>query len=358
MFPPPSIAPPDLEDWQFFYRGLTFGAGTPFGVLKVEGLDLATIRSGDVSWPRDHGQSSGLDLYEGRDVIFDLWMKTDGESLQAAQLELAAATTVLPSEEVPLWFQLPNLPVLCILCRPRKKPIPIDSDYAAAQVAKPELSLHAADPRIYTAGIEDILTLKEPPTAPRILELTNTGNTEMRPIIVFTGPLSRPWIASQTLTGEPKLELSNAWEANEEEYERHAKEVAEELAAWKKEYEETFGKPPTEEMIAKKKEELWEPKEEEAETETAKRTKEEEEGTRSTVKAGDQLLLSLGNPHLVLYYPGGLVANAPEDVANWITPDSTWWDIIPGLNKLAFSSFNEKDSGGTAAVQWASATQL
>src|ERR1017187_5901282 len=133
MFPAPVLAPPELADFQFSYNGLLFGADTPFGILTIEGLDLAEIRAADVNWSRDHGQAKGLDVYGGKDVIFDFWMKTNGVSLQASQLELASATNVRPTEELPLWFKLPNIPILAIMCRPRKRLIKVDSDYSAAQ---------------------------------------------------------------------------------------------------------------------------------------------------------------------------------------------------------------------------------
>jgi hypothetical protein len=214
IFPNPAIEPPELEDYEWQYNGLTFGADHAIGVARVEGLDLATIRSGDVDWPRDQGQAAGLDLYGGRDIIFDLWMKSGGVSLQATQLELAAATLVQPEIELPLWFQLPNLPLLCIMCRPRKRTLTIDADYAAASIAKPELSFHATDPRIYTAGEETEFKPNHPATS---IVLANTGNTESRPIVTFTGPLARPAIANLTIAGEPALTFSRGLAEGREE---------------------------------------------------------------------------------------------------------------------------------------------
>src|ERR1700677_3373261 len=98
MFPSPTLVPPDLEDWQYSYNGLVFGANTPFAVLGIEGLDMPDVRSGDVNWPRDHGQAMGLDVFGGKDIIFDLWMVPGGTSLQARQLELATATNVMPNQ--------------------------------------------------------------------------------------------------------------------------------------------------------------------------------------------------------------------------------------------------------------------
>jgi hypothetical protein len=375
MFPSPSLTPPTLENFQFEYNGLTFGAGTSFAVLHADGLDLADIRSGDVSWSRDHGQAKGLDLYGGRDVIFDIWMKANGTSLQSSQLELAAATVVRPSEELPLWFQLPNLPLLCIMCRPRKKLLKVETDYAAANIGQPELTLHATDPRIYAAGIET--TIKPAKTA----KLNNTGNTEMRPILVVTGPMSRPKAENETIGGKPFLELVNPKAEEEERLERETDEAEERAAKEKREGEEKAARtkwevelskleitiPELEAKVAAQKvtREAAEKAEKEAVVAREKadkealeaREKEEHEGLKPTVKTGDQLLVDLGTPHIVQYYPGGIIKNEPADASGWIATGSVWWDIIPGENTVAITSFDTAPTG-TVAVLWAPASEI
>lgn len=503
-FPSPSLIPPALADFQWQYNGLTMGADTAFGVLKVEGLDLPDVRSGDVNWPRDHGQAAGLDLYGGQDIIFDLWMKSGlgpilpgvprpflveaeneifnpnfeydtigaepawwvfgtyttkvvqaspegfpsaggskslrlttpsdagerspiqsmpakeglsytfhvamdvlavtggkkavlivhwnnskgeriseigssavstagvhtleltgvapagtvevqvfscytagptgifdtyldeiyfgpagfsyfdgdfpdagwlgapgnsasalyGASLQQSQIELAAATAVSPSSESPLWFQLPNMPLLCVMCRPRKRPMAVDSDYAAAQVGKPELVLHATDPRFYGAGQAVTLTLAAtsgglvfPVTFPVTFSVTtpstavlSNGNAEMRPTVLFNGPLTNPAIENGSIEGEPFIKLVNP------------------------------------------------------------------EGEGFTVAEGDQVLVDLGTPHLAQYYKGGVASGSePTNVMSWITSTSTWWDLLPADNTLRFYSADAVNTGGSCTIQWAPA---
>ena len=306
-FPSPSLSPPSLENFQFSYNGLKMGASTPFGVLQAEGLNLPDVRNGDTNWPRDHGQALGLDLMGGADIILDLWVKSNGTSVQSAQLELAEATAVRPSEEIPLWFQLPNLPLLCVMCRPRKRPFKIESDYAAGNIAKPELLLHRTDPRIYGAGQASTLTLATPTgglafptgfpltfssTTPSTVVLAN-GNTEMRPQVVFTGPITNPTVENGTIASSPFVKIVNP------------------------------------------------------------------EETSYTVLAGDQLLLDLGTPHLALYYAGGIaLGNEPNDVMSWVTSTSTWWDLLPGNNTVRFYSNDASNPGGTATINWAPAYEL
>jgi len=150
-FPPTNLVPPSLSDYQWSYNNVTLGASTPLGVLQVTGLtDLPQIRSGDPNQPRANGQFIGLDLYGGRDITFNVFAKTDGVSLQDTLNLFAAATVVGLTTEQPLWFQLPNYPILCVMCRPRKRSTPIDKNYEV-NIAYPVAQFHATDPNIYAA---------------------------------------------------------------------------------------------------------------------------------------------------------------------------------------------------------------
>ena len=151
-FPPTSLTPPTLTDYQWSYNGTLLGASTPLGVLNVTGLvDLAQIRSGDPNQPRAHGQFVGLDLYGGRDITFSIFAKTNGTSLQSTLNAFASATVCGLATEQPLWFQLPNMPLLCIMCRPRKRSIPVDKNYEV-NIGYPVAQFHATDPNIYEAA--------------------------------------------------------------------------------------------------------------------------------------------------------------------------------------------------------------
>lgn len=418
MFPSPSIVPPELADFEYYFNGLRFGAETPFAVLGVEGLDLADIRTGNVNWARDHGQAKGLDLYGGKVIVFDLWMQASGGSLQASQLALAAATVVRTNEEIPLWIKLPTLDPLCIMCRPLKRKMKIDSDYAAANIGKPELSLETTDPRVYGAGVATTISPNHPAST-KVLD--NTGNTEMRPIIVISGPVARPAITNKSIAGEPTIELAGvareeseeaAEKKREEEAAPHEAEAAVLQAAGEKLRKEgkivearvkekeaaekqwvadeiLFGKtfreareldfaavvlreeagesmePTTKEKIeaAEKKEAEAKAKDELSTKERKEaleaREKEEAEGAFPTVEAGDELLIDLGTPHLLQYYVGGVEGGEePVNVSDWLTEASVWWDLLPGNNTIQFSSFNSAATASKAVVNWAPANEL
>jgi hypothetical protein len=310
-FPSPSLVVPTLANYQFNYNNaLTFGAGTAWGFLKAQGFDLASIANKDVQRPRDFGMIVGLDVYSDRTITFDMWMKSDGVSLQDAQLQLAAAFPIEPdSDTYPLWFQLPNLPTQCIMCRVRKRSIDIDSDYSAGGVAKPKLVLHATDPRIYGQGQSSTLALGGTiatglgpfPVGPfpvtfgvgsqvTTIVVNNTGNCEMRPLVIFNGPLTNPFITNSTQSAT--LTVSNPLQVS------------------------------------------------------------------YTVLAGDQLSIDL-DLHTITYYPGGMSSGAASyTVANYLTSTSTWWDIAAGNNTIQFGSADSVNTGGTCVFEWAPAWQL
>lgn len=309
-FPSPSLTPPTLSDYQFSYQGWTWGAGTAWGFTQVTGLgDLPEIRSADVARARDHGELVGLDLYGGRDITVDMWIKTDGTSLQDSLLTMAAATEVGLGTEQPLWFQLPNYPLLCVMCRPRKRTAPIDASYSAAQIVPAgAVQFHATDPRVYGAAQSVTVGLPNPKAGmtfpasfpisfgssqPSGVTVTNGGNTEMRPILILTGPVTNPTVQNASITGTPAVSFSN----------------------------------PTQ--------------------------------TSYTVLAGDQLVVDLGNPSSVLYYSGGVASGStPASRTGWLGSSSTFWDLLPGANLIQFLSQDSAQVAGTCEVTWANAYML
>lgn len=224
-FPSPSLTPPSLSNWQFQYQGLTFGAGQPIKIAKVTGLgDLAQIRSGDQNRQRDHGELIGLDVYGGRDITIDLEAEDAGQGAQQTLLTLAAATQVGYTTESPLWFQVGSFPLLAAMVRARKRTAPWDVGYQIGKLGVVTVQFHATDPRVYTAGSSLTVGLPNPTTgatfpvtypmtfgsvAPNGVNVNNTGNSETRPVIVITGPVTNPSVRNASLAGTPTLQFKN-----------------------------------------------------------------------------------------------------------------------------------------------------
>jgi hypothetical protein len=302
-FPSVSLQAPVLSNWQFAYQGLTFGAETPWAVTGVTGMDLPTIRSGDAGRPRDQGELIGLDVLGGRDVTVNFWVMTDGNSLQSALQTLGAATEVAGSTEAPLWFQIPNWPPMALMCRPRKRSIPWDLDFGAAQVAQPVVQFHATDPRIYGPSSTALASTAAPPGVSfpvsfpasfgggvlpnSLITVDNTGNDETRPLLVFSGPSTTPSASNTSLEGSPTLMFANP-----------------------------LG------------------------------------GT--TINAGDQMVVDL-DLHTVTYYVGGQGATAGASRRGWLTPGSVWWTVPPGVNTIRYM---DSALSGSLEVQFAPAYMI
>lgn len=362
MFPSPGLVVPTLEDFQWSYSGLKMGAGTPYGVLGAEGLSMADVRSQDADWPRDHGQAMGLDLLGGQDVILDLWVKSDGTSLQHAQLALAAATLVQPSSETPLWFKLPNLTTMCLMTRPRKRPRKIDSDYASGQIDKPELALHATDPRFYEHGRENVINLGAlagGKVTPGTLTVTN-GNMEMRPIVVFTGKLWNPSIGNLSIAGAPtlKLNLGNTLRTGEI---TEGSAIVTNLGGTER---ITLGGPVTGTKIkpgttVAKILSLTEVELSSVVEGSEGQTIKETLTFARSLGPTDQVLIDLATPHRIVYYPEGIAKEKPENAFQWLQMSTAvWWDLLPANNELSFVSDDVVETGGTATLQWAPAWML
>lgn len=302
------FSPPVLQPWQMSYQGLTFGYGTPLRIQKVTGLgSLATIAHKDVQRPRDHGEIIGLDVYAGRDITIDLDAYNDGTSLASTLQSLAAVSGVGLTTEQPLWIQLPQMPLLAVMCRPRQRTIDMDFAYAAGLLAVPSLQFHATDPRVYTAASSATVGLSNPTsglgfpvtfpasfgiTSPNTVTVTNDGNTESRPVLVINGPVTNPSIANGSVAGTPSLVFANPAQ------------------------------------------------------------------TSYTVLAGDQLVVDL-DYHTALYFSGGMSSGtAGASRRSWLVYGSTWWTLQPGANLVQFLSSDSSAVGGTVEVQWASAYQL
>jgi hypothetical protein len=305
-FPPPTATVPALNNYEFGFNNLVFGGSTNYGLLNVEGLDLAKIASKNVQRNRTHGEVLGLDVFAGRDIVLDFWLQSDGVSLQDAQLNLASAFQIQPDTESYLWFQVGTLPVMCVPCRVEKRAVKIDSDYANANVAKPQITLHATDPRLYGQGVQTPLMLGASssglgpfPVGPfpvtfgsnsgSQIVIDNTGNMEMLPYIVFNGPLTSPFI--QNATQSAIITLQNPAQ------------------------------------------------------------------TGYTVLAGDQATIDL-DTHLVQYWSGGIANNQPSAIANWLVYPPTWWDLPPGGSLIQFGSADSTNTGGSVYIQWAPAYEL
>ena len=306
-FPPYGTTAPTLSDYQASFAGLKLGgSSSPYSIMALEGLDLPTVLNGDLARPREFGDFIGLDVLAGRDIVITGDVVSDGTSLAHALEVLAQATITTGNTETPLWLQLPGLPLLSTLCRPRKRTSPITVAWSGG-LAPLALGFHSTDPRLY--GVAQQVSgglgahgsgLHFPATFPAsfgggssatVLTITNAGNVEMRPVLVLTGPMTNPVVQNAT-TGWA-ISISN----------------------------------PTQ--------------------------------TGYTLNAGDTLVIDT-DTHAVTYTASGTTIGSSR--RNWVVAGSTWPNYVngvaglaPGSNTVQFTSGDAGAVGGTLAIQYAPA---
>jgi len=193
-FPEYVTTVPTLSSWQMSYNGLAIGPGTPYEMTSMEGwTDLPVIASGDGRRGRTFGELPGYNFLAGRDIdcMLDLGFKnglstTQGllQSLQIAMLPLQTGVA-LPNQELPLWVQIPNRPVVCAMARVMKIGAPYNMDYANSGRIPVQLWWHATDPRLYGAPVQTSQSYTST-TSVSIPTITYAGDVDMNPQITFT----------------------------------------------------------------------------------------------------------------------------------------------------------------------------
>ena len=232
-FPSPSVTPPTFTQYpSAYFQGITLGIA-PFylrGDGNFSGLFMPNVRNGDPGAPRTHGQYIGLDLLDGRDIdiVIDIGPPFGSYgSLLGAQAALTAALTPSGSTENPLFIQLSSASTMfAAMVRPRKRDSQVDLAYTVGQLArKIPLQFHATDPTLYAAGTEDPSVSVPGPlggfsfpltfdlsfgggTEYGALNVANSGDMPLYPIVTFTGPCTYPKLANVSVTGSPYIQFA------------------------------------------------------------------------------------------------------------------------------------------------------
>lgn len=304
--PSPSLVVPTLSNDQAFFQGpaasgITFGPQTAFQLKKLEGLDKPNVRKNNMSRARVRGSLVGLNLLDTRLITFTLDVgPTTGTSYANTYAALTALTDVCSTEgttEYPLWFQLPNAPLLCCMARVVKKAIPYDKVLDAGMMAQNvSLQFEATDPYIYAAptldpscglptpGLGFTFNMTFPlsfggGTSGNTVTATNNGDVPCYPQLIVTGPCVNPVIQNSSISGAPTL---------------------------------TFN---------------------------------------ISLNAGDQLVIDC-DYQSVVYFPNGSSQGASYLQA--LQPNSTFFAINPGTNVISFNSSDLSPVAGTLTVGYSS----
>src|SRR5262249_15242520 len=126
------------------------------------------------------------------------------------------------SIETPLFVNVPGFGTLATNVRVRKRAMPVDIQFALGTLADVAIMFAAADPRLYLMPTQAASVTPPSTTAgftfnlsfnfsfgggslAGVLNLTNTGNIETRPLLIVEGPCQNPSITNATATGNPNL---------------------------------------------------------------------------------------------------------------------------------------------------------
>lgn len=198
-FPPYGTIVPSLLTWQMAYQGYVLGVPAAYGITQVDGLDLPTVQTADQQRSRDMGEFPGLDVLGGRDISItgDFVASGDLSMPQTSMLlaDVASNYTQGGITEFPLWFQWPDLPILCSMSRVRKRQVSVDLSYTMG-LANYNLQFHSTDPRLYGAPVQTTVTGVGSSGGGSTISINYPGNVDMRPIIQLNGPLNNPTVSN------------------------------------------------------------------------------------------------------------------------------------------------------------------
>lgn len=182
-------------------EGLLIGAGTPWRVESIEGLEGWDVRTSDDELPRGDGALRGVDLQAARTVLVRCNFG-DGDPRLTEELGGILFRALVPQRDQDFEFiwRHPGLPLRLMRVRPTN----LIRELNAQQVllGNQQFALRAADPRHYGASERQVVLPVTPAGAGEVLvSVVNLGNGPAYPLIRVSGPS----------TGEPvsRVEVAN-----------------------------------------------------------------------------------------------------------------------------------------------------
>lgn len=152
----------ELQNYQYRYRGLVWGANTAFGVELEEGLDGLDIASGSRGFSRRHGNLPGLNFANEKIIRFRLGLDNQvtfediEESLRQFR-NIITAHEELDRNRDWLEFKRPGKVRQRIRCRPLIADILREASNPA--MIKFPLVFEAEDPRVYMCETKSVILL-------------------------------------------------------------------------------------------------------------------------------------------------------------------------------------------------------
>jgi len=214
-----------LTTYQFQFGSFVFGAGTPFQVQNIDGLQtLPMMRTQDDNQGYNDGMFSGRDFLGGRDIVMDFIITAGNSNTAQTNFNLFRAALIPQQQGVTTLTYLlsPSDTQKTIGVRVRDRKINLDPEYTYGFI-KAQVTFFAPDPRSYEASTINTLT-PATPTGARTYNLTfnrqyiygsstpttitNNGTWVAGPQIVLNGPFSSAILQNLTTNQTMTFSLS------------------------------------------------------------------------------------------------------------------------------------------------------
>ena len=175
-----------LSPYQFAFNDFTFGAGTVYSVIDVDGIaSLPPLRTQDDNRGYVDGAYSGRDFYDGRTITFNI--VTFGDSSHTAQYYYRALKTALAPQQIgspgnlsTFQFRLDSGDTLKTMAgRVRANETVIDADYTYGYIQS-LITLYFPDPRYYDNTVQT--------ATGSTVSVANAGWASTCPIITIASP--------------------------------------------------------------------------------------------------------------------------------------------------------------------------
>lgn len=200
------------SDWQIEFRETLIGEGSPFALVRAEGLlDLPMLQTADRLRLRRHGLSPGDDFAASRSIVLQIEVNAETSSELNSTMSTLLEITRPGLAESPMTLQIPGLAggeKRRVNVRPRRRQVPIGLDFFYG-LPIVTIEFVATDPRIYDSTPWQVSTalpsggggLYFPAVPPLTFSATsetgdvnaeNEGTFPVAPVLRIDGPVVNP----------------------------------------------------------------------------------------------------------------------------------------------------------------------
>lgn len=195
------------------YGEFLLGPGTAWRWDELQGWEETPgIDSGTVLKASDHGAWPGTFYAQTRTVTASLVVRCEPGNMNGTLRQLAAATPIDASDEVPLVVQLDDDAPLLMFARCTRRAFQVVRGHRTG-MARGAIEFEASDPRRYSL-LENVHTTSLPQPEPGLswplvfpldfgtpgstgnINATNSGDAPTHPTLAITGPCSQPVISN------------------------------------------------------------------------------------------------------------------------------------------------------------------